>query len=380
MVTLASFYMTPKYKVYAELLLDVEKDTTAVAPSSLNQRFNLLDLTNKINLENALIKSSVVLKSVALKHPDLKKRLYQDESMFRRRIKDFFSSTNKQDYSSKKEVDKRIRFLSKKMDVSQIPNSNILMITLLAGDPVYGARVLNDLLESYLNHRAKVEKFPGATNFFDEQISNVQNRLRELEENLSNFQQKEKIIDYNNEITRVSENLRIYEQALANIKIQLIHLKQNYKEQDPQIKNLISEERALALVIQDLKNQAETLPQKIKIINILKRDIANEASTLANLVQKKNQEMVSENKDRRLENVKLITLPTYSIKKEKPKRGTNMVLGAFLGLFAGLGLALLREYHDQSFNNEEEISQYLGLPVLGKIEEIQKTKRFADLK
>jgi tyrosine-protein kinase Etk/Wzc len=254
------------------------------------------------------------------------------------------------------------------------------MITLLAGDPVYGARVLNDLLESYLNHRAKVEKFPGATNFFDEQISNVQNRLRELEENLSNFQQKEKIIDYNNEITRVSENLRIYEQALANIKIQLIHLKQNYKEQDPQIKNLISEERALALVIQDLKNQAETLPQKIKIINILKRDIANEASTLANLVQKKNQEMVSENKDRRLENVKLITLPTYSIKKEKPKRGTNMVLGAFLGLFAGLGLALLREYHDQSFNNEEEISQYLGLPVLGKIEEIQKTKRFADLK
>ncbi len=371
LATLASLWMTPKYKVYTEILLDVEEEKTDVTYPSLIQKSHLLDLTNKINSEKVIIQSLVVLKSVALKHPDIKKRLYQDESMFRRRIKDFLSSTNKQDHSSEKEVDKRIKFLSKKMDVSQIPNSNILLITLLAGDPVYGTRVLNDLLESYLNHRATVEKFPGASHFFEEQISKTQKRLWELEENLSSFQQKEKIIDYNNEITRVSENLKIYEQALANIKIQLIHLKQNYKEQDPQVKNLISEEKALTSIINDLKNHAETLPQKGEIINRLKRDIANETTTLANLVQKKNQEIVSENRDRRLENVKLITPPTYSIKKEKPKRGLNIFIGAVMGLITGLGLALLMEYHDQSYNSEEEISQHLGLPVMGSIQDIR---------
>ena len=370
LATLASLWMTPNYKVYTEILLDVEEEKTNVTSPSLTQKSHLLDLTNKINSEKAIIQSPVALKSVALKHPDLKKRLYQDESMFRRRIKDFFSSTNKQDYSSEKEVDKRIRFLSKKMDVSQIPNSNILMITLLAGDPVYGTRVLNDLLESYLNYRATVEKFPGASNFFEEQISKTQKRLWELEENLSSFQQKEKIIDYDNEITRVSENLKIYEQALANIKIQLIHLKQNYKEQDPQVKNLISEEKALTSIINDIKNQAETLPQKGEIINRLKRDIANETATLTHLIQKRNQEFVSEASDRRLEMIKLVTPPTYLIKREKPKRGLNIFIGAVMGLITGLGLALLREYHDQSYNSEEEISQHLGLPVMGSIQDI----------
>jgi len=59
----------------------------------------------------------------------------------------------------------------------------------------------------------------------------------------------------------------------------------------------------------------------------------------------------------------------------EPRKAKALALALALGLFAGTGLALLREWKDQRLRSTEEISALLGLPVLGAIPTISSLNR-----
>jgi capsular polysaccharide biosynthesis protein len=58
----------------------------------------------------------------------------------------------------------------------------------------------------------------------------------------------------------------------------------------------------------------------------------------------------------------------------KPKKMVNIAIGLVVGLMAGVGLAFLLEYFDNTVKNEQEIERLLELPVLGVIGEISESK------
>jgi capsular polysaccharide biosynthesis protein len=51
----------------------------------------------------------------------------------------------------------------------------------------------------------------------------------------------------------------------------------------------------------------------------------------------------------------------------KPQPVLNMAIAFVVGLMAGVGLAFLLEYLDNTIKTEQDIEQQLGLPVLGAI-------------
>lgn len=51
----------------------------------------------------------------------------------------------------------------------------------------------------------------------------------------------------------------------------------------------------------------------------------------------------------------------------KPKPALNIAIAFVVGLMAGVGLAFLLEYLDNTIKNEQDIEKQLGLPVLGAI-------------
>ncbi|TWI59921.1 YveK family protein [Halalkalibacter nanhaiisediminis] len=50
-----------------------------------------------------------------------------------------------------------------------------------------------------------------------------------------------------------------------------------------------------------------------------------------------------------------------------PNPGLNMAIAFVVGLMTAVGLAFLLEYLDQTLRTEEDIEQYLGLPVIGAV-------------
>lgn len=65
--------------------------------------------------------------------------------------------------------------------------------------------------------------------------------------------------------------------------------------------------------------------------------------------------------------VQVIDVAVAPEKPILPKKALNVVIGAILGLFVGIGLAFLLEYLNKSINNAQDVKDYLGLPVLGSI-------------
>lgn len=54
----------------------------------------------------------------------------------------------------------------------------------------------------------------------------------------------------------------------------------------------------------------------------------------------------------------------------KPKPLLNIAIALVVGLMAGLGLAFLMEYFDNTIKNEQDVEKALGLPLLGVIAQI----------
>ncbi|MFA5082978.1 MAG: polysaccharide biosynthesis tyrosine autokinase [Hydrogenophilaceae bacterium] len=73
-----------------------------------------------------------------------------------------------------------------------------------------------------------------------------------------------------------------------------------------------------------------------------------------------------------LNNISVVDKAETPNRPFKPKLLLNLMIGAFLGLFGGIGLALLFEHLDDTIKHAEDVERGLGLPVLGIIPMLKK--------
>ena len=66
----------------------------------------------------------------------------------------------------------------------------------------------------------------------------------------------------------------------------------------------------------------------------------------------------------KISNISVVQPATYPIRPVRPKKLLNIVLGLFLGIFGGIGLAFISEYMDHTFKKPEDVQQKLNLPTL----------------
>jgi len=70
-------------------------------------------------------------------------------------------------------------------------------------------------------------------------------------------------------------------------------------------------------------------------------------------------------------NITVLETAEPALEPCEPEKAKVMAMALALGLFAGTGLALLREWKDQRLRSAEEISTLLALPVLGAIPSVR---------
>lgn len=125
---------------------------------------------------------------------------------------------------------------------------------------------------------------------------------------------------------------------------------------------LLSKEKNLQKNIAELEQESLDLGRKEVQYAVLQRNVNTNQTLYDTLLTKLSESDITESfADESIRIVETAQVPLAPI---KPKKKLNLLLSIVLGLLGGIGLAFLFEYLDNTIHTEEDVQNYLDLPVL----------------
>ncbi|MCI4445644.1 MAG: polysaccharide biosynthesis tyrosine autokinase [Candidatus Aminicenantes bacterium] len=130
----------------------------------------------------------------------------------------------------------------------------------------------------------------------------------------------------------------------------------------------LKKEKSLQELFERQKEEAFRMNSNAILYNSLKIEIENKKNLLESLLKRQSETGVSARlKGLRTSNIRIVDRADIPIRPSSPKKLRNLLIALFLGLFGGVGLALVMEYLDNSVKSVEDVERYSGLPTLGVV-------------
>ncbi|MGG3560533.1 Wzz/FepE/Etk N-terminal domain-containing protein [Neobacillus rhizosphaerae] len=144
----------------------------------------------------------------------------------------------------------------------------------------------------------------------------------------------------------------------------------------PAILDIVSKELDLDMTASQLKEKITVGSEKdSQVVNLSVQDPdAKVAAQIANKTAEVFKNEIS--KIMKIDNVSILAKAdvTENPSPIKPRPLLNVAIAIVVGLMAGVGLAFLLEYFNNTIKNEQDIEKILGLPILGVIATIEDQK------
>jgi capsular exopolysaccharide synthesis family protein len=130
-----------------------------------------------------------------------------------------------------------------------------------------------------------------------------------------------------------------------------------------------SRERELLLqrALNQQKNEAASMADKMVQYNILKREAEANKQLYDGLLQKLKEAGITAGL--RSSNIRVIDPALIPTSPSRPNKSRNIFLAALVGLVGGIGLALIREYLDNTVKNPDDVESLSRLPSLAVVPE-----------
>lgn len=128
---------------------------------------------------------------------------------------------------------------------------------------------------------------------------------------------------------------------------------------------LLSRERVLQQTMQDFEQEGLATNKKALRYNILERNVEMNKNLYDTLLARMKEADLSGDID--VSNIRITekaTMPQFPV---RPNKKRNLMLGILFGLMLGVGISFLKEYIDRTIRTEDDVQQYLNLPVLSVI-------------
>ena len=137
------------------------------------------------------------------------------------------------------------------------------------------------------------------------------------------------------------------------------------------------EVRSLKDQIAVYQKRVEDAPRREQELTLLTRDYDLLNTNYQSLLNKKIQAQMAENLERKQqgEQFKILDPARLPEKPFKPDRNKILLIGAMMGLMAGLGLTWFRESLDRSFHSVSDVEVYLAIPVIATIPNLEEERK-----
>jgi len=153
-----------------------------------------------------------------------------------------------------------------------------------------------------------------------------------------------------------------------------------YLDMTEKIEKLDARDIGFARLLKGLKVAKEALEKKLDLVKqcqnlhgILERSIDQKRVSLENITERHRKLEIL--KDIETANLHVFEQPSLPLAKDGPQRTKRFLMGVFGGLFAGIGLAVLRQLLDGRVRYPETVEKGLELRVLAVVPEMRSLRR-----
>ncbi len=326
-------------------------------------------------------------------------------------------------------LQKRIEGLQKEIKAEPIKGTNLLRISLQNKDPERAAKILNRLSYEYIEQNLNVAKAEAsqAKGFVEKQLEAVKTDLDNSQSAMERFKSREGVtilsedmktrvdrlsavetkrvqiemerkaleaillsLESNKELALTGNNMANpavaeFGRRLAELQVQrasmlnyhtedhpsIIKINMSIKEAKLRLKkeaegalgDLRIKEKTLAGIIGGYEEEIKKLPQaEQELTNIMRTLTVSEGIYTFLLKKEKEAEIAMASE---VGNIRVIDAAIPPEKPIKPNKTMNIILGAIVGLFLGIGLSFFIEHMDDTVKGRDEAERHLALPVFG---------------
>lgn len=164
------------------------------------------------------------------------------------------------------------------------------------------------------------------------------------------------------------ENSILSQQVQSNLK-----LIQTYSEiiKSPRILDEVSNRLDNRYTTTEIQNMLNISSQSdSQVLNI---SVKSEHSELSNTIANTVAEVFSEDVENimNVDNVSILSVAEGNGEQVEPRTLVNVAVGMFVGFILAALIIFLKEVLDKRIKNEDDVAEYLDLPVLGSIEKVK---------
>jgi len=205
-VTMVSFLMPEAFRADCKLMIEQERESE----KSLLFRMSLPAGTDKydwISSEMEIIQSYPVAMNVV-------------ESLNLHQLANRGRALN--ELSETESIVRAVQDLRKKMQVIASKQSNVIEVSYEAKDAELSAKVVNKVVETYIDHRSRISDDSEAYKFFEKQLKITDEKIRESEQQLAKYKKVKKIISPDAQKEILLTKLQEYERNLTTVQTKRI--------------------------------------------------------------------------------------------------------------------------------------------------------------
>lgn len=263
--------------------------------------------------------------------------------------------------SSQQEIDNVVGEIGGGLSTQKVPEAEIIQIMLESSDPKKAKEIVNTLAQVYIeeNFKSENKEVRQTREFIEQQMLQVEKRLRNAEDRMRTFKEKEVVSGVAVALTS----------RLADLQASLSTLLTKATEKHPDAIRLNQQ-------IQEVQEKLKKLPSSELEYARLNRDVEIHEQLYKMLRSRFEESRITEGA--RIAKASIVNPATEPKTPIRPNKRFALLVGSVIGVMTSLILAFLAESMDTSIGTIEDVEETLKLPVLAVVpsykSEVKETK------
>lgn len=258
--------------------------------------------------------------------------------------------------------------------VSGTKKSQLIQVSFSSRDPKFAAEIANELVEAYIDTgiESQLLQSERASAWLVKRLEQVRANLTESEKELQEYLERKGSVDLRQTRAMSSQELSALNQEYISARAKFDELNKRYGGKHPRISEARSELYAAKSRYTNASRGASGSKQKEFELSKLERDIEVNQQ-LYDLFLTKFRETDLSTGDQ-LSSSRIVDKALPPTSPIHPNAQKIMFLWGMGGLLFGVILAFLREQLDTTFKDPQQLEQQLGLPLLGVVPQISRSR------